>query len=161
MYSASQLIASASVNFSLKNDSHTIVVDFKDNCDIGSLLKQHGSDGLNSGKNLSLHFENLRGNDLLPVIDIYLNLGDERAPTDKNYVGAMALYGLGESSAESGEQHGAGQHRVFDVSRVFHTVSSQLNWSEKQFKLTLIPNHSLPKDAILTIGSITLYFNES
>jgi hypothetical protein len=131
------------------------VIGFMNNCDIGSILMQFTSDGPNPGKNLSLHFENLRGNDLLPVIDVYLNLGQGEAPNDKNYAGSMALYGLGENS------DGPGLHEIFDVSGVFLKVRSQSNWSEKQFTLTLIPNSSLPNDAILTIGSITLYFNES
>jgi hypothetical protein len=161
MYRVSKLIASASVNFSLKNDSGTIVIDFINNCDIDSLLMELSSDDFDLGNCLSLHFENLKGNDLLPVVDVYLNLYDECVPNEKNYVGAMALYGLSESSTESHEHDGSGQHRVFDVSQVFSTVCSQCNWSKKHFKLTLVPYHSLQIDASLTIGRIALYFNES
>jgi hypothetical protein len=156
MFRVSQPLASANVNFSLKNDSQTIVVDFMNNYDIDALLWRNYP-----GDIFSLHFENLRGNDLLPVIDVYMNLEDERAPEDKNYVGSMALYGLSDSSANSKAPHGPGQHRVFDVGQVFRNVSSQSNWSKKQFSLTLIPYRSLPPNAILTIGLITVYFNES
>lgn len=160
MYRASQLIASAN-NFTLKNDSRTIPIDFMNSCDIDSILMQLRSDGFHSGKSLSLHFENLRGNDWVPVIDIYLNLDQESMPKEKNYVGSMALYGLGESSIASREHDGSGQHRVFDVGQVFNKVYRESNWSAKQFKLTLLPYHPLPIDATLTIGRIALYFYES
>ena len=161
MYRVSQIIASTKSNFLWKNDSHTIVVGFMDDCNIDSLLKQLSSNGSHSGKNLSLRFENLKGNDLLPVIDIYLNLEQENTPKEKNYVGSMGLYGLAESSIESPGHDGSGQHRIFDVGQVFNSVCTQANWSEKQFKLTLMPYNSLSTDATLAIGRILLYFYES
>jgi hypothetical protein len=160
MYSVSQLIASTSISFLLKNDSRTIVIDFMNNFDIDSLLMQLHSDGFHSDKNLSLHFDNIKGNDLLPVIDIYLNLEQENRPKENNFVGSMALYGLGESSVKTHEHDGAGQHRVFDVGQVFNKVRSQSNWDKKQFSVTLIPYHSLPVEATLTIGRVALYFNK-
>jgi tyrosinase len=161
MYRISKLIASTNASFSLKNNSQTVAVTFLENWNIETLLLQIDSQSSGSAKNLSLHFENIRGNDLLPVIDVYLNLERENMPEENNYVGSMGLYGLGESSTPSQEHDGAGQERLFDVGAVFARVHSQSNWSNKQFNLTLIPNHSLMADAILTIERITLYFNES
>ena len=161
MYKTSKLIASTNTNFELKNDSQTIVIDFVDNSDIDSLLLQLRSAGFYSGKTLSLHFEKMKGNNGLPNIDVYLNLDQEKRPKEKNFVGVIALYGLGESSTPSPEYDGSGQHLVFDVGEVFSKVRSQSNWSEKQFKLTLLPYHPLPPDAYLTIGCIDVYFYES
>jgi hypothetical protein len=160
MYKVSILIASTNNSFALKNDSSTIAIDFMNDYDIDPLLLQLHSDGFHSGKLLSLHFENLRGNDLLPVIDIYLNLDEENKPKETNYVGSMALYGLGESSTVSHKHDGYGQDRIFDAGKVFSKVRRQTNWSKKKFNLTLISNHPLPADATLVIGRIALYYNE-
>jgi hypothetical protein len=161
MYRVSQLIASNNADFSLKNDSRTIVISFMNNYDIDPILVKLRSADLNSGSNLSLHFEHLTGNNFLPVIEVYLNLDNENEPKETNYVGSMALYGLKESSRVSHGHVGSGQDWTFDVGEVFNKVRGQSNWSTKQFKLTLIPYQPLSTKAVLTIGCIELYFNEN
>ncbi len=160
MYSVSQIIASTSNNFELKNDSHTIVIDFMNNFDINSLLILFHSSGFHSRNTLSLHLENISGSGSLPVIDIYLNLNQENLPNEKNHVGSMALYGLSASSNKSIEHSTSGQNRIFDVAHVFNEVRNQSNWSKKKFKLTLIPYRSLSMGTILTIGRVALYFHQ-
>lgn len=157
MYHVSQLIASANVNFLLKNDARTIVVDFLDNSFVDALLKQLPSSDFSATYELLLHFENITGNDLLPVIDVYLNPERENAPEEKNFVGSMALYGLGERSTPSKEHDGSGLHVILKAGRPFCEASRHLNWSAKQFRLTLVPASSLPADAILKIGRVALY----
>lgn len=151
-YTHSQMIASADLNYSLKPGIHTIEVVFINKSDVNSVLAQLGSSVFHSTHDLSVHFEHLTGNDLLPVIDVYLNLEDEHFPDEANYIGALALYGLGESSV-----HAGGQNRVFDAETAFRHAIQQPNWSEKQFRLTLIPASPLNKNAVLQIGRITLY----
>jgi hypothetical protein len=152
-YRISQLLASTD-NLSWKGNVQAITISFVNHNDIDESLSQFRSVGFNSGHSLSLLFENMRGNDLIPVIDIYLNLDKEDKPEEENYVGSMALYGLGESSANDGY----GQDRVFDVGEIFSKVNKQANWSDSRFKLTLIPDRSSTKDADLTIGRIALYY---
>jgi hypothetical protein len=160
MFRNSQLIASSHKNLSFKNDRHTIVVKFINNFDIASLLIQFNSNKFHSRNNLSLHFENIQGNDSSPVIDVYLNLEQENISKIKNYVGTMSLFGLEESSMNSKDHKGKGQHRIFNIEEVFRKVYHQKNWSDKQFILTLISYKSLPADAKLTIGLVTLYLNQ-
>jgi hypothetical protein len=152
-YRTSQLIASTSSSFQLRNDSRTIVVDFKKGYNIDSLLKQlHSGD---SKKSLSLHLQHIKGSEVLPPIDVYLNLEHGNEPNDSNYVGSMGLYGLPESS----EHDGSGQDKIFNVGPVFSRVRDQRNWSDKQFKLTLFPVSPLPGP--VTIGRVALYYFES
>ena len=161
MYHASQLIASSDINFRLTNESSTIIVDFTSDDNIDFILTQFRSNRPDFRGRLSLHFENMTGDGMLPVIDIYLNLERENEPAEKNYLGSMALYGLSECSAESSEHDGAGQERIFDVGQIFTKIYNQSNWSDDQFKLTLIPARPIPKDASLTIGRVALYFHQS
>ena len=98
---------------------------------------------------------------MLPVIDIYLNVERGNEPAERNYLGSMALYGLSESSLKSSEHDGAGQERIFDVGEVFTKIYNQSDWSDNQFRLTLIPARPIPKDASLTIGRVALYFHQS
>lgn len=161
MYRASQLIAATDKPFTMKGDPRTIVVGFVNNLDINSILVQLPSNGTGPDNNLSLNFEHITSNDTVPVIDIYLNLDGPGAQTGQNYVGPMSLYGLAESSAKSDGHDGGGQLRIFDVSGVFRGISKQPNWLNKQFSVTLTPSQSLPDGASLTIGRITLYFNQS
>ena len=161
MYHASQLIASSDINFRLTNESRTIIVDFTSDDNIDFILTQFRSNRPDFRGRLSLHFENMTGDGMLPVIDIYLNLESENEPAEKNYLGSMALYGLSESSAKSSEHDGAGQERIFDAGQVFTKVYNQSDWSDNQFRLTLIPARPIPKDASLTIGRVALYFHQS
>ena len=161
MYHASQLIASSDNNFRLMNESRTVICDFTDDSNIDFILTQFRSNNQGPRGRLSLHIENITGDGMLPVIDIYLNLERENEPAEKNYLGSMALYGLSESSAKTSENDGAGQERVFDAGQVFNKMHNQSNWSDNQFRLTLIPARPIPKDASLTIGRVALYFHQS
>lgn len=140
-------------------DQRTVMVGFRDQA-ATLVLQQLSQDTSGTEKSLSLHLEHMTGNDLVPVLDIYLNLEDEHEPVEERYVASMALYGLGESSTPSQEHDGRGQDRVFDVERVFEKASRRVSWSEKQFRLTFVPNGPLPADAVLEIGRIALYLNE-
>lgn len=161
MYYASQLIASSGNNFRLMNESRTILVDFTSDSNIDFILTQFRSNIPDFRGRLSLHFENMTGDGMLPVIDIYLNLERWNEPAEKNYLGSMALYGLSESSVKSSENDGAGQERIFDVGQAFNKIHNQSNWSDDQFELTLIPGRPIPQDASLTIGRVALYFHQS
>lgn len=155
--SANQIIASSNGSFSLKEDTHSIIVDFLDNSYVDALLKKLPFSDFLSAYDLSLHFESITGNDQLPNIDVYLNPERENAPKEKNYVGSLALYGLGERSTPSKEHDGSGLHVILKANRPFNEASHQINWSDRQFRLTLIPASALPSDAILTIGRVSLY----
>ena len=157
-YRISNLIASTNSPFVLDDHHQTVAVDFLDNFKVDSLLTQLCSDGLRAGSGLSLHFENLRSKDLLPPIDIYLNVDNK--PKEDNYIGSMGLYGINESSADSDGHKGSGQNRIFDVAPVFAKVCSQSNWSDKKFDLSLIPDKPLPPGTTLNIGRIALYYYE-
>lgn len=161
MYHASQLIASSDINFRLMNESRTIIVDFTNDGNIDLILTQFSPNSAGPRGRLSLHFENITGDGMLPVIDIYLNLERENEPAEKNYLGSMALYGLSESSVKSTEHDGEGQERIFDAGPIFIKMHQQSNWSNDQFKLTLIPARPIPNDASLTIGRVALYFHQS
>ncbi len=159
-YLRSEQIALANLHYSVSNSFITIAVDFAKNCDIQAVLNKLGSNNSKGAHKLSLHFDKLVGNDLLPIIDIYLNLENTNQANEKNHIGAMAMYGLGESSMPLSENKGAGQHRVFDAGMAFVNASHQPNWSNKQFWLTLIPYQLIPTQAKLNIGQIALYFHE-
>lgn len=152
-YISSRLIASTEAPFLLKEDQRTVAVGFRDQAAAGLVISA-------TGKKLSLHLEHMTGNDLLPVLDIYLNLEDEHLPAEEHYMASMALYGLGESSTPSKGHDGQGQDRVFDAEAVFKRISRHASWSEKQFWLTFMPGGPLPADAVLKIGRIALYLNE-
>ena len=161
MYYASQLIASSDNNFRLTNESRNVIVNFTSDSNIDFVLTQFRSNSPDFRGRLSLHFENITGDGALPVIDIYLNLERENERGEKNYLGSMALYGLSESSVKSLEYDGAGQERIFDAGPIFIKIHQQSNWSNDQFKLTLIPARPISNDASLTIGRVALYFHQN
>jgi hypothetical protein len=160
MYSVSQLIATTNSKHTLKKGNNTIVVDLLKDFDIDTLLQELRTSEFSTKSSLSLRLEQLQGNDLLPIIDIYLNLEQKNLPNELHYVGSMGLYGLGESSTASNEQDGYGQNKIFDVGMVFDEVYKQSNWSKKHFELTLIPSLPLQRTAQLTIGRIALFFHK-
>lgn len=159
MYLINQLIASTRQPFSLEGGERTMYVHFAEDSDIDALLDKLSSANDHRAK-LSLHLDQLRGNDLLPVIDIYLNLPDEASPAADNYAGSMGLYGLTESSAITATNDGVGQHRIFDVGDLFCKLRHQPGWSHELFRLTLVPARTLAIDAALTIGRVDLYYTE-
>jgi hypothetical protein len=161
MQRQSQLIASSAANLSWSGNSAAIVVRFTEGFHMDALLKGLRVEGSHSGRGLQLRFEQIRGEDGLPVIDIYLNTDPDHQPGKRNYVGAMALYGLGDSTAgEAGGPEGKGQYRLFEAAPVFARVRHQSNWSARQFSITLMPQDELPAGTTLTIGRVALYYYE-
>lgn len=158
-YRSSQLLASTDSGFSLTDHSRALTLYFSGSSELNSLMESFKKADFQSRYDLSLRFENLKGNDSLPIIDVYLNLADEQIPQEDHYVGSMALYGLGESSEETEKHPGSGQDRVFDIGSTFTKVMTRTG-SEKQLKLTLIPERALPAHAVLTIGKVSLYWHE-
>ena len=156
MYSSSQLIASVEGDFSMRDSSQTIIIDFANDYDAAFLWQQLRLPDFHSKYRLSLHFEHLTGNDLLPIIGVYLNL-DEHSPREQNFIGSLALYRLSESSAAIGSP---GQHRVIDAGPAFKKASEQAGLSEKKFRLTLISHKEFPAGARLRIGCIMLYLSQ-
>lgn len=161
MHRSSQLIASAGSSFVFTNESRSIVLHFIKQFDVSEVLRKIRTNIPHPGNSLTLHFENIKGSDVYPVIDIYMNLEKEDSPSAAKYVGSMALFGVKQSSAVSGNKEGAGQHRVWDADEVMKRVSSQPDWSNDHFRLTLIPNGVLRKDSKLLISKIALYYTES
>src|SRR5215469_13224794 len=121
-YRVSELVASTNKVLILDNGRRSFDVDFLNNSFVDSVLTRLCSPGLPADSGLSLHFEHLRSDESLPVIDIYLNLERIDRPDNKNYVDSMSLYGIVESTVE-----GSGQDRVYEMEEVFARVCGQAN----------------------------------
>lgn len=152
------LIAVSAGNHALEQGAAAIPVRFLDGVDADALLKDLRGLNTRKGRGLLLRLEQIRGDDGLPVLDLYLNTDADHPPGKNNYAGSMALYGLGDSTDAANS--GMGQHRVFEAGPVFDRVRRLSNWSPEHFTLKLITHHRLPVDADLAIGRVALYYYE-
>ncbi len=104
-----------------------------------------------SNKQVSLiaHFEKLHGFGSLPLINVSLN-GNEYQ------LGALALYGLSESSTAGLEHDGHGQQHLLEYQDVPSTLLADLLNTNKPNYITLSLERPLAPDASLSIGRVTL-----
>jgi hypothetical protein len=157
MSTNSQRIASSSVHLAIRDEPITVTIKVEDRNNLDELLLLLDS---KNNLSLSLSFEDIRSVGILPVIDIYINLLTENVPSLENYVGGLALYGSNKTFTLSGEDAQPRQDIVFNASKILNTVRGQVNWSQKQVVLTLIPSRAINNGMSLTIGSIALYLRE-
>lgn len=150
------LIASATLNVSFVNHPKTISVSFLKNSAVDSILEKLRSASFNAENSLSLHFIGLKGKGVFPIVKVYLNLENPEELEEQNYLGALGLYGLEESSTPSSTHGGGGMHVILDVGKVFQRMRKIQNWSGDDFNLTFVVDGEISEEAELVIGKIEL-----
>jgi hypothetical protein len=158
MARSTHLIASTTYPIEINSKSTTIVLRFADGVDIDQIVNSINSG--TSGNGLSLIFEKIKGYNIFPNVEVYLNLEKDDVPDEKSYVGSISLYGLKQSSAKSQGQAGSGHDKVFDVSKAFINFQGRPNWSTKVFRVSLVSSRPLPEKANLNIERVVLYYYE-
>lgn len=149
------LIAKSAGNHALEQGAAAIPVQFLDGVDADALLKDLRGLNTRKGRGLLLRLEQIRGDDGLPVLDLYLNTDAEHPPGINNYAGSMALYGLGDSTDAANS--GMGQHRSFEAGALFARLRQQANWSPRHFSLTIIPHEAIHNAIPVRVGRVALY----
>lgn len=101
----------------------------------------------------NLHFENIRGTGVAPMIDAYLGLPDNEIVNDEHYVGSLGLYGLAEGS----ENDRSGLHCILNISKLLYELCTRQNQALTQLKIVLELVTPMPADASVNIGKVSLY----
>ncbi|MBS1664160.1 MAG: hypothetical protein JST68_24155 [Bacteroidetes bacterium] len=134
MSNFSNLVASTSGAIVINGDRQMVSVEVLN--DFRVEPEGVGTGGVGAGRvggGFSLHFEDLKSKDTIPIIDVYLG---------PNYIGSMGLYGLNEDS---------GMNQVFELGPIV---------INKKLDLVLVPSRPFPPGAVLQIGRIALYYHE-
>ncbi len=104
-----------------------------------------------------LHFEQILGSGVPPIIDVSLELFSAESARSKSSlhtseltsVGALGLYGLEDVDA-------AGMHLVLDVSHYLLQLSKHMQ-QQNQIRLLLQPRWEMPEGGTVSIGRVALY----
>lgn len=137
----------------LHSGPSTVEVPFTNSPAAQTVLSQIA--GFSQVPKLSLRMLHIRGFDVFPLINVYLNA--EKNPFDEALlIGSLALYGIRGSSTADSKSSGAGLNESWDVTGVFKTAIQQKNWSYRSFTLTFVPQHPFPEHAELSFERIEL-----
>ncbi len=145
MNPAGQILAYSNDTYELTDKS--LVINLTDTSPAKSLVEA----AISSSKpvNLTIHFEKLHGFGSLPLIKVSLN-------GNKYELGALALYGLTESSTAGLEHNGHGQQHLLEYQEVPSALLADLLKTNKPNYITLSLEKPLAPDASLSIGRLTL-----
>lgn len=145
------LLESSDIRFT--NFPLTIQVPFLDAHPIRKSLQKLENSELKSSI-LSLQLLHIRGEDVFPVIDVYLNVAESYSP--ELYLGSLALFGLRKSSDPNAEQGGIGLHEIMDVTNVFMRAKQENNWSYSSFTLSFVSRSPVAENSFFYIERIKL-----
>lgn len=113
--------------------------------------------GISKPTTTILHFENITGQGVPPIHDVYLNTTNDDQNKEAHYAGSISFFGVEEASTPSAHQSGSGQHYALDVSELMNQLRGLSGWNEDQLDIRIEPSEPMDSDTSVTIGRISLY----
>ena len=109
--------------------------------------------------NVYLKLENVTGKLDSTVIGVYINLPPGAGQEDRRaqHVGDVGLFGLRRASVKDGAHGGAGLSFILDVSGFVDQLHLQDRLSDEAIQVSLIPRRTLPGEAAIEVGRVSLY----
>ena len=145
-----------SAKLHIKGFPTTVRVPFTENLSAQEVLNQLVSRSAPAPQ-LSLRLKHIRGFDVFPIIDVYLNAENGPYP-ESLLLGSLALYGLRNSSVPGPSHPGVGMHEAWEVGEAFNRANRLHNWSDRYFTLTFDSALPFPEGTELTVEGIELYW---
>jgi tyrosinase len=106
-----------------------------------------------------LNLENVRGTRDAYVLNVYINLPEGSKPGDhpELLAGSVGLFGLRGASAADGKHAGEGLSFVLDITKIIDTLHLNSALDVDSLKVTIIPHQSVPDQAQITVGRVSIY----
>lgn len=115
------------------------------------------TEGFDEATSSYLHFENVKGEGVPPIQDVYLSLPDHDGKKKSYYAGALSFFGIEEASTSNAHHSGSGQRYTLNVSKIINKLRDSSDWNATKLKVSLEPIRKMDKDASVSIGRISLY----
>ncbi|HEY4084931.1 MAG TPA: tyrosinase family protein [Bryobacteraceae bacterium] len=106
-----------------------------------------------------LKLENVQGLTNGFVLSCYINLpaGAKPAAHPELLAGSVGLFGLRNASQVDGKHGGHGLNFVLDITKVVDKLYLDKVFDTQSLQVTVVPHHSVPESARITIGQISIY----
>jgi tyrosinase len=106
-----------------------------------------------------LNLENVRGTRDAYVLNVYVNLPEGSKPGDhpELLAGSVGLFGLRGASSADGKHAGEGLSFVLDITKIIDTLHLNNALDVDSLKVTIVPHHSVPDQAQITVGRVSIY----
>ncbi|HEU0121501.1 MAG TPA: hypothetical protein VFQ91_13305 [Bryobacteraceae bacterium] len=104
-----------------------------------------------------LRVENITGTEMVPDLNLYLNL-PKGEPADKHpelLAGRLPLFGLAESSSGEDGQTGNGLFHALDITAVYGRLLRDNDWDGKSLRVSFVP--TLPNSSKVRVGRVSVY----
>jgi tyrosinase len=106
-----------------------------------------------------LNLEDVRGTFDASVLSVYINLPKGANPGDhpELLAGSVALFGLRRASFEDGQHGGGGLSFVLDITKIVDALHVNNALNVDSLQVSIVPNRSLPDNAQITVGRVSIY----
>lgn len=116
-----------------------------------------GLESVTASKTTILHLENITGQGVPPIHNVYINLPANAVNKKAYYAGAVSFFGVEMASTPSTHEAGSGQHYAINISKLLNTLRTQPGWNEEQLNIQFEPTEAMDSDTSVSIGRISLY----
>ena len=106
-----------------------------------------------------LNLENIRGTRDAFILSVYINVPQGANPADhpELFAGSVGLFGLRSASQPDGEHAGEGLNFVLDISEIVDRLHLNNALTAASLGVRIVPHQSVPADAKITVGRISIY----
>jgi tyrosinase len=93
------------------------------------------------------------------VLNVYVNLPKDAKPADLPDLkaGSVGLFGLRQASNRDGKHGGSGLSFSLDITRIIDHLHLRGALDTDSIHVTVVPYRSIPEDANITVGRISVY----
>jgi len=106
-----------------------------------------------------LNLENVRGARDAYVLSVYINLPEGAKPSDhpELLAGSVGLFGLRSASLKDGKHGGEGLNFVLEITKIVDALHLRNALDADSLHVTIVPHQSVPEQAQITVGRISIY----
>ncbi|MGA2219982.1 MAG: tyrosinase family protein [Terracidiphilus sp.] len=105
-----------------------------------------------------LELENVSGTLDSSALSVYINLPAGAKPQDHPELraGNVSLFGINNASFRDGEHGGSGLNFILDITKIVDTLHLNDALNVDSLRVTIVPRRSIPDEAEITVGRISI-----
>jgi tyrosinase len=106
-----------------------------------------------------LNLENVRGALDGSVLSVYINLPEGANPSDhpELLAGSVGLFGLRRASMKDGKHGGGGLNFILEITKIIDALYLDNALDVDSLQVRIVPHRSVPDQAEITVGRVSIY----
>jgi tyrosinase len=105
-----------------------------------------------------LHIENIRGKGRPPNYDVYINVPEGQAVSERFFVGTIPIFGLEQASIATERHPGNGLHFTFNITDTINFLKAENHWNPALLRVTFVPRKTPKPGSQIEVGRVSLYY---